>query len=65
AGIAELIAAIGRALVPHPPAPGSAIAITAEQVAAFAAARAGVAAHDAAASLAALQPLLACDSVSC
>jgi tRNA modification GTPase len=62
AGIAELIAAIGRALVPCAPASGSAVPFTAEQVAALEAARVAVAAHDAAATLAALQPMLACDS---
>jgi tRNA modification GTPase len=63
-GIAELIAAIGRALVPRAPEPGFAVPFMAEQVAALEAARAAVAAHNAAASLTALQPLLACDSVS-
>jgi tRNA modification GTPase len=63
-GIAELIAAIGRALVPRAPEPGFAVPFLAEQVAALEAARDGVAANDSAASLAALQPLLACDSVS-
>jgi 50S ribosomal subunit-associated GTPase HflX len=58
-GIADLIAAIAEALVPSRPAPGAAVPFTAEHVAALEAARAGVAAHDAAGSLTALQPLLA------
>ncbi len=64
-GVAELIAAVGRTLVPLAPASGSAIPFTVEQVAALEAARAAIAAQDAAASLLALQPLLACNSVSC
>jgi tRNA modification GTPase len=60
-GIAELIAAIGRALVPLAPELGIAVPFTAEQIAALEAARAAVAVQDAAASLTALQPLLFCD----
>jgi tRNA modification GTPase len=58
-GIEDLIAAITEALVPHAPAPGAAVPFTAEQVAALESALAAVAAHDAAAGLAALQPLVA------
>jgi tRNA modification GTPase len=64
-GIAELIAAVGRVLVPFPPPPGSAIPFSAKQVAALDCARAAVAAQDAARSLAILQPLLTCSTVSC
>jgi tRNA modification GTPase len=63
-GVAELIAAVGRALVPLPPAPYSAVPFTAEQTAALEGARAAAAAKDSAVSLAALQPLLARDSVA-
>jgi len=63
-GIAELITEVGRALVPRAPAPGSAVPFTLEHVAGLEAARSAVAAHDAAVSLAALQPLLARDSVA-
>ncbi len=63
-GVAELIAAVGRALVPLQPAPDSAVPFTAEQTAALEGARAAAAANDTAACLAALQPLLARDSVA-
>jgi tRNA modification GTPase len=59
-GIEDLIAAIAEALVPHVPAPGAAVPFTAEQLAALESALAAVAAHDAAAGLAALQPLVGC-----
>jgi tRNA modification GTPase len=63
-GVPELIAVVGRALVPRAPAPGSAVPFTSEHVAGLEAARSAVAAHDAAVSLVALQPLLARDSVA-
>jgi tRNA modification GTPase len=58
-GVEALIDAIAEALVPSPPAPGAAVAFSADQIAALEAARAAVVAQDAAGSLAALQPLLA------
>jgi tRNA modification GTPase len=58
-GIADLVTAIGGALVAHAPAPGSAVPFTSEQVAALEAALAAVEARDAAASLRPLQRLLA------
>jgi tRNA modification GTPase len=59
AGVAALIAAIAEALVPSPPAPGSAVPFSTEQFAALQATRAAVTAQDALGSLAALQPLVA------
>jgi tRNA modification GTPase len=58
-GIAALVAAIGRALVPHAPAAGAAVPFTPEQIAALEAARAAIQRQDAAGGAAALQALLA------
>jgi tRNA modification GTPase len=60
-GIAALIAAVGRALVPAPPPAGAAIPFTADQVAQLKAARAAAERHDAAAVIASLRPLLVSD----
>ena len=58
-GIADLVTAIGRELVPAAPPAGTAVPFTAEQFAALDAARRAVDRRDTAAALAALQPLLA------
>jgi tRNA modification GTPase len=58
-GVNELIAAIADTLVPCAPAPGTAVPFTAEQIASLEAAQIAVTAHDVAASLAALRPLVA------
>jgi tRNA modification GTPase len=58
-GIPSLIAAIGRALVPHPPAPGASVPFTAEQIGRLEAGRAAAVRKDAAAITASLLPLLA------
>jgi tRNA modification GTPase len=57
-GMGELMTAIGKSLVPCAPAPGAAVPFTAEQIAALESAFIAVTAHDVAAGLAALQPLL-------
>jgi tRNA modification GTPase len=58
AGIGELVAAIGRALVPSPPPAGAAVPFTLDQLQRCDAARAAIARCDAAAIAARLQPLL-------
>jgi tRNA modification GTPase len=58
-GIADLVAAIGRALVPNPPAVGTAVPFMEEQVAALEAAGVAVQRRNALAAAAALQALLA------
>jgi len=58
-GIADLVAKIGRALVPATPPGGAAVPFTADQVAALDAAAAAVGRRDAADAKSALQPLLA------
>ncbi len=58
AGIAELVAAVGAALVPTPPAAGAAVPFTAEQVKCFQAALAAARQRDAAAVLSSLRPLV-------
>ncbi len=58
-GIAALVAAIGRALVPHAPAAGAAVPFTPEQIVALETARAAIERHDAVGGAAALQALLA------
>ncbi len=57
-GIAELVAAVGAALVPAPPAAGAAVPFTAEQVERLEAAIAAAQRHDAAAVLSSLRPLV-------
>jgi tRNA modification GTPase len=57
-GIETLIAAIGQALVPDPPAEGAAVPFTAEHVQRLDVARAAVNRRDAAAVSASLRPLL-------
>ena len=58
AGIPDLVAAIGRSLVPSPPPPGTAVTFTSQQLRALSSARAAIDARVAAAVLAGLQPLL-------
>jgi tRNA modification GTPase len=58
-GIAPLVNAIGRALVPSPPAAGAAVPFTADQVQRLEDARAAIARHDAAAADRCLRALLA------
>jgi tRNA modification GTPase len=60
-GIEALITAIGQVLVPYPPTAGAAVPFTADQIAQLEAARAAAERHDAAAVIASLRPLLACD----
>ena len=59
AGIAELVAHIGRSLVPSAPPAGAAVPFTPEQLAALDAARTAIDRRDAPATMAALEPLLA------
>jgi tRNA modification GTPase len=58
-GVERLVAAIGRRLVPSPPAAGAAVPFTAEQVERLTAGRAAVERRDAAALGKCLQPLVA------
>jgi tRNA modification GTPase len=57
-GVPDLVAAIGRALVPTAPPAGAGVPFTAEQVAGLEAARHAVAGRDATSAAAALQALL-------
>jgi tRNA modification GTPase len=57
-GIAELVTAIGKALVPIGPSPGSAVPFTREQIVALDATRAAIERRDAVGVATALQPLL-------
>jgi tRNA modification GTPase len=58
-GVSQLIAAIGQALVPRAPTPGTAVPFTPEQLASLELARDAVARRDAAAARQAMQSLLA------
>ncbi len=58
AGVGELVAAIGRALVPLPPPAGAAVPFTADQLQRCDAVRSAIERHDAAAIAACLRPLL-------
>jgi tRNA modification GTPase len=58
-GIADLVAAVGRALVPSAPAPGSAVPFTSDQIEALDAAHAAVERRDSNGAATALHPLLA------
>jgi tRNA modification GTPase len=57
-GIADLISALGRALVPIAPAPGSAVPFTSEQIMALDAARGAIERREKEGVAAAVQPLL-------
>jgi tRNA modification GTPase len=57
-GLPELIATIGRSLVPTPSAPGSAVPFTAEQCAALETAKAAIEQHDAQIATTALHAML-------
>lgn len=59
AGIAELVTAIGQALVPLAPPAGAAVPFSSQQLAALEAARVGIDQRDATSSVAALQALVA------
>jgi len=59
AGVSELIAAIGRTLVPSPPPAGAAVPFTTDQLQRCDAARTAIERRDAGALAAELQPLLA------
>lgn len=58
AGIGELVAVIGRSLVPAPPPAGAAVPFTIDQLQRCDAARAAIEQHNAAALAACLQPML-------
>ncbi len=58
AGIADLVAAIGRALVPSPPAGGEAVPFTVEQIVQLELAQSAIKRQDAAAVCSCLQPLV-------